>query len=250
MGNMVTFITVLKSKKESEFKKAGTPRGFDFSSGYAIYETVHVYALKKQIEKHYPHPHRFIVLTDFDDMKCESIKLKHNWPGWWSKIEMFRPDFLSSNPDDVFFYMDLDTCLVGDISCYIDAEYQLCALGEVHAPGLVEGRLGSGVVAWRGNHSDIYNTFVNGPHGETPEIFMERFFVGGDQHFMNQMRPRFTRIQDIDSGCINFKYNLPDKKNIPENAKIIYFHGELKPWQVEHGLCPWLDLSLYNINNY
>ena len=235
---MVTFLTVLKSKKEMP----------NFSSGYCIYKPEHVYALQKQIEKHYPHPHRFLCLTDYDDLKCESVKLLHNLEGWWSKIELFRPDLVSQNPDDVFFYMDLDTCLVGDISCYIDAQYQIAGLAEVQAPGLVSGRLGSGVMAWRGDWSRIYTEFMRDPKG-----MMERYFVGGDQHVINDIAIKnggFKPIQDIDPGCINYKHNLPDKANPPANAKILYFHGLPKPWQVEPGLCPWLDLSLYDIKNY
>ena len=88
----VTFITVLKSKEHLD----------NFNSGYAIYLPEHVYALQKQIEKFYPRPHKFICFTDFENMKCETIKLKHNLPGWWSKMEMYQ---LKGNPDDVFFYM-------------------------------------------------------------------------------------------------------------------------------------------------
>jgi len=215
---MVTFLTVLKSKKELS----------DFRTGYSIYKPEHVYALKKQIEKYYPHPHRFICLTDFEDMKCESIKLLHNFIGWWSKMELFRSDI----PGEHFFYFDLDTVLVGDISCYIDAQYTLAGLAEVQAPGLVSGRLGSGVMAWRGDHSHIYKKFM-----ENSAAMMEKYAVGGDQHIINDIAVAgsgFKPMQEIDSGCINYKHNLPDKENPPANAKIIYYHGVPKPWETNH----------------
>ncbi|KKL89028.1 hypothetical protein LCGC14_1918760, partial [marine sediment metagenome] len=41
------------------------------------------------------------------------IKLKHNWPGWWSKIELFRPDLSS---DNTTIYFDLDVLILKDIS--------------------------------------------------------------------------------------------------------------------------------------
>lgn len=234
---MVTFLTVLK------YKDGTKPE--NFSSGYAIYKPVHAYALKRQIELHYPHPHRFICLTDFDDMKCETIKLKHGLIGWWSKMELFQPELVAQNPDDVTFYMDLDTCLVGDISCYIDAPYKFAALAEVQAPGLVSGRLGSGVMAWRGDWSVIYQEFVKDIPGN-----MARYQVGGDQHIINDTvvpRGGFVPMQTIDAGCINYKHNLPDKENPPANAKILYYHGEPKPWQVKHR---WHLPGLYDINSY
>ncbi len=32
--------------------------------------------------------HRFVCLSDVD-VPCERIFLKHGWPGWWSKVELF-----------------------------------------------------------------------------------------------------------------------------------------------------------------
>ena len=39
------------------------------------------------------------------------ILLRHNWPGWWSKIELHRPDL----PKGRTLYMDLDTYIVGSL---------------------------------------------------------------------------------------------------------------------------------------
>ncbi len=43
---------------------------------------------------------------------CKAIPLKHNWPGWWSKIELFRDDL----PHEQALYLDLDTVILGDLS--------------------------------------------------------------------------------------------------------------------------------------
>ena len=43
---------------------------------------------------------------------CEVIPLRHDWPGWWSKIELFRDDL----PHDPVVYIDLDTVVLGDLS--------------------------------------------------------------------------------------------------------------------------------------
>jgi len=240
---MVTFLTVLKSKTPEEFK--------DFNSGYAIYKPEHVYALKKQIEIHYPHPHRFICLTDVPDMKCGTIPLKHGLKGWWSKIELFQPELVSQNLDDVFFYFDLDTVLTGDITPYVHAEYKIAGLAEVNAPGLVSGRLGSGIMAWRGDWSVIYNTFMT-----NPDHYMEKYFVGGDQHLINDIAVKqnggFVAIQDIAPGCLNYKHDLPGDKNaiekpIPEGAKIVYYHGVPKPWETKN---TWQVNGIYDIKNY
>lgn len=229
MEKQVTFLTVLKSRKIED--------DYGMSVGYSIYEPEHVYALQKQIEQCYKKPHRFICLTDFDNLKCDSIKLKYNLPGWWSKMELFQPDLVSKNPEDVFIYFDLDTCLVSDITELIDYPHTMSALAEVSASGLVPGRFGSGVMAWRGDWSHVYHEFMKDTFGN-----IQKYKVGGDQHVLHEACPDFKPIQHIIDGCINYKYQLRDKENLPSESKIIYFHGLPKPWKVRHR---WLDHRLY-----
>src|SRR5262245_48586528 len=58
--------------------------------------------------------HELHCLSDVN-VSCKRIPLIHNWPKWWSKMELFRPDI----PGDIF-YMDLDTVVVGDISHFVE----------------------------------------------------------------------------------------------------------------------------------
>ncbi len=78
----------------------------------------YVEALRFATERYLGFGHEFVCLTD--DVKGVSsikgvtaIKLKHNWPGWWSKIELFRPDLSS---DNTTIYFDLDVLILKDIS--------------------------------------------------------------------------------------------------------------------------------------
>src|SRR5665213_2652876 len=64
------------------------------------YSTKHVTWLQRQVNI------PIICLTDSTDKmeNVTSIPLKYNFPKWWSKLEMFRPDI---GLDD-FLYSDLD----------------------------------------------------------------------------------------------------------------------------------------------
>ncbi|MCK5019050.1 MAG: hypothetical protein KAS32_18460, partial [Candidatus Peribacteraceae bacterium] len=213
--------------------------------------------LKKQIEDNYKGEHKFICLTDFEDMTCDTIKLKHDLPGWWSKIELFQPELVSDNPKDVFIFFDLDTCIVGDITELVEYPHDITGLAEVNAAGLVPGRFGSGIAAWRGDKSKIYTEFMKDKVGN-----MAKYKVGGDQHVIHDSvlvdgKVVFKPVQKIIDGCLNYKHDLPAmtshnvkaKENLPDNAKIVYFHGLPKPWD-SHVHHQWLDKELYNINNY
>lgn len=79
----------------------------------APYDETWVQKLQNAVARHYPHAHRFVCLTDRDHIEgVETIKLEHNWPIYWSKIELFKTGTFSGP----VIYMDLDVLLTGDIS--------------------------------------------------------------------------------------------------------------------------------------
>ncbi|MBB6413742.1 hypothetical protein [Mesorhizobium sangaii] len=41
----------------------------------------------------------------------ELIPLRHGWPGWWAKMELFRPELR-----DDWLVFDLDTSIVGSLA--------------------------------------------------------------------------------------------------------------------------------------
>jgi hypothetical protein len=210
---MVTFFTVLKYGSTLKTRNG--------------YKPEYVYALQNQISKFYKKPHRFFCLTDHNDLKCPVIKLKHNWPGWWSKIEYFRFNF----KDEVCFAIDLDTVIDDDIENIVDYPHKFTALNEA-LTNRFTGNLGSGLMAWSGDKTNIYETFKR-----NPDHFMS-VCKRGDQEFIQNIYPKFHTFQLISKDIYSYKFTLPDKDNIPGDAKIIYFSGQPKPWQTQHSWIP------------
>ena len=87
------------------------------------YNDKDVESLRQTVAKHIDRPFRFYCLTnDMNaDIPAEKIELLHNWPGWWSKIELFRPDL----PCGRTLYLDLDTHIVNDLAPILDAKGNL-----------------------------------------------------------------------------------------------------------------------------
>ena len=77
--------------------------GKDFSPEY-------VYKLRNAVQRH-SQDQDFVCLTNDSNLDCDKAMLKHNWPGWWSKIELFRPDIGLRNA----VYLDLDTVILANI---------------------------------------------------------------------------------------------------------------------------------------
>lgn len=174
------------------------------------YDDWQVERLRKQIA---PYTDNFICLDD--------EKLEHDWPRWWSKIEMFK----IPGP---CLYFDLDTTIVGDITPMLEAamEYPFMALRNP-LPGVP---MGSGIMAWSGDMRHVYDVFCT-----KPETFMHQFRrlpQIGDQAFIHRYkRIETTFFQDVFPGRI-LSYKTECGDSVPEGAMVVYFHGKPRPWDV------------------
>lgn len=181
-----------------------------------IYNPTWVARLRAGVAKHLPIEHRFVCLSDVD-VPCERIALEHDWPGWWSKIEVLRL------PGPVLFY-DLDTAIVGDQSNIARhaALFQFTMLRDFYAPA----HFGSGVMGWSGNAAAyLYDQFAADPE---KMMGIQRARMG-DQAFIEDGygKDRLTRWQDyVGDEIVSYKVHC--RRGIPENARVICLHGTPK----------------------
>lgn len=75
-----------------------------------------VYKLKRMVVRNLTIPHNFVCLTntksktpDIDGLHI--LPLINNWPGWWSKVEIFRPGLFEGR----ILYLDLDMLIIDNI---------------------------------------------------------------------------------------------------------------------------------------
>lgn len=187
-----------------------------------IYDASWVSKLQGGVSRHFKFPHRFVCLTDSPDVSCETIRLKHGWPGWWSKLELFR---LTDFP---MLYLDLDTVIVG----YIDVlavKSPFSMLRSFNRPGMV----GSGVMHWNESRRSVYEKFAQDPEHyiRLHEALQAGTYVG-DQAFIWDALDRdgIGAIQDEIPGVVSYKRHCKD--GLPEGAKIVCFHGRPRPTEV------------------
>lgn len=176
---------------------------------------------------------RIVCLTDVETPMAgvETVALRHDWPGWWSKMEAFRPGLFQG----LVCLCDLDTVLAGDASAL--ATPGVVPSGVVAAgPTAMEdhfhkGRLSSALLRWHGDElAFVYETFAEDPErwmmpgscGPVPNA------VHGDQvvidHLLRRrgLAPAF--LQDVHPGLIDF-YGA-DKTAF---GPIVVFIGDAKP---------------------
>ena len=176
-------------------------------------------------------PHRIVCLTDdkrgLSPDIDEVIRFKHNWPKWWGKIELFRPELFK---DEQVFFLDLDTFIVGCLDDILSYRGEFCALRDFYNLDV----MASGVMSWCGNGvTRIYDEFI-----KNPEHFMKVHEVAGDQAFIRRWKPSVEYFQDrFPNQVISYKVHCrAPEMALPNNARVLCFHGKPKPHEIRNNL--------------
>lgn len=189
------------------------------------YDGEYVERLRVGITAHLPIDHRFICLSDVP-VPCERIPLRHDWPGWWSKMELFGLGLAG----DVL-YFDLDTVINGDLT-------DIASVGRLTMlNGFYDSRkkLGTGQrpVAGTGlmylteaDRAVIWDRWMQGPVGH---MRTHR----GDQDFIDPIvGHRASRWQTkLPGQVVSYKLNVRAASG-HENARAVCFHGKPRPRDV------------------
>lgn len=178
------------------------------------YTADHVYRLREQVRRVSPDA-AFVPLTDAD-LVIPSITLTDGWPGWWSKIELFRPGLWSGH----VVYLDLDTDVIGPLEALKRDRFTM--LSDFYRPQ----QPASGVMAWKGaGPQAVYDAFR-----KSPARFMSAYTTTarwGDQGFIRDHAGEIHRFGD--EVC---SYKVHCKNGVPKTANVVAYHGNPKPWDL------------------
>lgn len=184
------------------------------------YAPEHVWALQRGVDKHLQAPHVFRVLTDYEGFGAESIPLQAALPGWWSKLELFRPAAFSGR----VLYFDLDTMLVGAIDDLAGYWGRFAMLEDFFKPGAGQ----SGVMVWTpcAETEAIWRGF-----SVDPVRNMRAFKNGGDGSFIDAYVDSAALLQRIFPGqIVSYKQCIFPSDVVPDGARVVCFHGYPRPW--------------------
>jgi hypothetical protein len=206
-----------------------------------MYRPDHVRELRAQIALWAP-GEAFGCLTDTVIPGVLTHKLAHDWPGWWSKIELFRPGLF---PDGLrLLYLDLDSVVVGSLAPLLARRERFLALEDFYRrpPEYARG-LGSGVMGWTAGDPLVaswYHEFTS-----DPQTYMRACGYGGDQRYIETALTvggtwsELTFWQDVcPAALVSYKVHCLNGQ-IPPGARVVCFHGRPKPWQVPALEAPW-----------
>lgn len=208
--------------------------GGDFDAEY-------VERLRDGVSKNLGKPHRFVCFSDVS-VPCDRIPLKHDLPGWWSKMELFRHDI---GLEDVF-YLDLDTVIIGDLN----------PLVEMSVPRMMGGDDSSVMALPKDCRASVWLEWA-----KSPEQYMKEFGCDDRRKDINRSTIYFDRSNIGDQAFIRrrlkagnfpdgllFRYhdlklsppmfsgpsllNKPKKYPLPKNVSVIVFNHKPRPREV------------------
>ena len=179
------------------------------------------------------------VLTDLPASALPWVKvipLQHDWPGWWSKMEMFRPDIAGT-----FLYLDLDT-VARDLPAEFFSHPRSLAVGFFTQWEKDHGYVMNGwshylqsqmMLLHERDRAPIWRQWISDPKRHMREH-------RGDQDFLTVAGLAAETWQAAFPGRIcSYKLNWLKGKNETENPldaekmSVICFHGEPRPWKVD-----------------
>lgn len=167
----------------------------------------HVLRLAKQVKN-------LVCLSDVDIGGIKSHSLWYDWPKWWAKIEICRPDIKG----DVMFY-DLDTIVINEPQ-NISVDTVLTDFGDSSV-------IGSGLMyLTEQTRNKIWAEFIKDPQ-KAMQAHIK--WPAGDGGFILPFVKNAQRWQNV-INVYSWKYHC--NKGIPNDADVVCFHGKPRPWDI------------------
>ena len=183
---------------------------------------------------------RINVYTDDEDFLRSTprvaVPLRHNLPGWWSKMEIFEErDGIRGS--QAFLYLDLDSMIVGSLGPLVQAWEMRVMMRDVNRP---DGFQSSIMYLPANSAGPIWDQFQR----EGPQRVMDRYAVirqgraFGDQAFLETCGP-WLAWQDVAPGRVcSYKADVWVLGYVPRACSVVAFHGRPRPREIGFKLPP------------
>jgi hypothetical protein len=183
------------------------------------YSDADVLILRDMVSRNLSIDYQFRCLSDRVIPGVECL-LVDPWPGWWSKLLLFR------YAEGLNLYLDLDVVVTGPLDGLLSHSLSMPKNWAMSGHGGWQ----SSVMAWDGNYKHIPDQF-------NPELLSEpgngnygyygNARLWGDQEFItevmgNRVVPMF--------GVYSYKYHC--RESLPADCAVACFHGNPKPGEV------------------
>lgn len=192
----------------------------------------HVQAVQRQVWRYAPPGTGYACLSDVPVPGVRCWPLKYNWPGWWAKLELFRPDLKGD-----FLFTDLDNIILGPIDDLLTEKDFMLQWGGWTALMYLPDAM----------RHEVWNDFIANPKQQMKKFAqenqprIEQLGNYGDAGFISS-RPlqRGTRYWEIaypgqTPNIAGLRYHSPVGGrwlSVPAEARILLCGQPYRPWKV------------------
>jgi len=191
--------------------------------------------LRNSVDKHIDQPYEFYCLTNKmgANIPAKKIRLKHDWPGWWGKMELHRPDL----PLGRTLYLDLDSHVIRSLKPILDFEGNLVMFPSrmskktINRPGVVHRYQAATMLFDPGSTAGFYKMFL-----EKPDFYMSRF--RSEQDLMGVYLPKQPTFPDEWMEKLS---KCRKKTGPPKDAIIVTGQPSGHYFRLFPKMIPWLE---------
>jgi hypothetical protein len=210
-------------------------------------ETVNV--LRRMVARHFPHPHRFVCVTDDprgldsevwvveDRRDFADLPSPHGGknPSCYRRLRAFAPD-AGDTFGGRFVSLDLDCVIVGDLTPLWLRPEPFVIWGDTAPRTRYNGSM---YLLTAGARPQVWTDF---DPTRSPLQAMTAGNFGSDQAWISYcLGPGETRWTAAD-GVYSYRNQIQPHHNVlPANARVVIFHGALDPWSREVRRIPWVQ---------
>jgi hypothetical protein len=214
------------------------------SAAYRVkYEAVHVNTLARMVARHYPKPHRFFCVTDDPTGLDKNVEVVPIWsehsrvmnpngvhlPSCYRRLKVFSREMSGVFKARRVVSLDLDVIITGDLSPLWDRPEMFVGW---RVPSPCRARYSFNGSMWMtvpGIYSDIWDQF---DPVKSPAMAKAAQYFGSDQGWMSYFLrdlnlPGWTSVD----GVYSYPREVRPFGRLPNNARVVIFHGGRKPWE-------------------
>lgn len=205
------------------------------------YTTAHVDIMRRMIRRHYPDPHRFVLVTDdpegltepdievfqlWDDCSKMVNPSGSNNPSCYRRLRLFAPE-PGAWLGERFLCIDLDTVITGDLRPVFNRTEDFVIW---QSPGGNRNPYcGSMFMLTAGARPDVWMKF---DEQRSPVLTAAKGLFGSDQAWIAYVLGNDEATWGPEDGVYSYRSEVA-KHRLPKSAKVVFFHGKPDPWEPE-----------------
>lgn len=209
-------------------------------------ETVNV--LRRMVTRHYPHPHRFVCVTDDPAGIDGAVEILPLWqdladlpsphgghnPSCYRRLKAFAAD-AGALFGPRFVSIDLDTVIVGDMTSIWDRPEDFVIWGETDPRSFYNGSM---FLLRAGTRRQVWDDF---DPAVSPQQAKAAGKFGSDQGWISYCLGPGQAMWGRADGVYSYRVHLvPRRGRLPADARIVMFHGHQDPWGPEAQRLAWV----------